>query len=264
MTRITTNACPEATAERAAVEIARALESAREQRGVAHLALSGGSTPARTYELLASAMDGWDGVEIWFADERCVGPEDAESNFRLAAETLLRPAAIDPARVHRMVGELGPDEGARQYADELSSSSAVPGSSAAASVPGASAGEPAVVVVAAAAPVLPVLDLIALGIGPDGHVASLFPGAPTLDAGDLALCLGVRDSPKPPPERITLSLAVLRAARRCMLLATGAGKADAISAALGEATRHVPASLLARERLTVIVDDAASPPPGLG
>jgi 6-phosphogluconolactonase len=260
MTRITTNACPEATAERAAVEIARALHSAREQRGVAHLALSGGSTPARTYELLASALDSWDGVEIWFADERCVGPEDAESNYRLAAETLLRPAAIDPERVHRMVGELGPDEGARGYADALARSSAVPGSSAAAPVAGASPGEP----VPAAVPALPVLDLVALGIGPDGHVASLFPGASTLDAGERALCLGVHDSPKPPPQRITLSLAVLRAARRCLLLATGAGKADAISAALGEPTRHVPASLLLRERLTVIVDDAASPPPGLG
>jgi 6-phosphogluconolactonase len=239
MTRITTFADPEATAERASVEIARALESARAQRGVAHLALSGGSTPARTYELLAGALEDWDGVEIWFADERCVGPEDEESNYRMAAETLLRPAGIDPARVHRMEGELGPEEGARRYAEALTSSSA------------------------AAEQTLPVLDLIALGIGPDGHVASLFPGAPTLDAGEQAICLGVEDSPKPPPERITLSLAMLRAARRCLLLATGAGKADAIAAALAEPTHHVPASLLMRERLTVIVDDAASPPAGM-
>jgi 6-phosphogluconolactonase len=240
MTRITTFADPEATAERASVEIARALERAREQRGVAHLALSGGSTPARTYELLAGALKDWDGVEIWFADERCVGPEDEESNYRMAAETLLRPAGIDPARVHRMVGELGPEEGARRYAEALASSSAAAGQT------------------------LPVLDLIALGIGPDGHIASLFPGAPTLDASEQAICLGVEDSPKPPPERITLSLAMLRAARRCLLLATGAGKADAIAAALAEPTHHVPASLLVRERLTVIVDDAASPPPGVG
>jgi len=246
MTRITTNACPEATAERAAVEIARALESARDQRGVAHLALSGGSTPARTYELLAGALEDWEGVEIWFADERCVPPEDAESNYRLAAETLLRPAAIDPARVHRMEGELGPEEGAQRYAEALRTSFATDQTSS------------------PSAPALPVLDLIALGIGPDGHIASLFPGAPTLDAGAEALCLGVHESPKPPPERITLSLGVLRAARRSLLLATGAGKADAIAAALGEPTHHVPASLLVRERLTVIVDDAASPPPGLG
>ncbi|HEY5342611.1 MAG TPA: 6-phosphogluconolactonase [Solirubrobacteraceae bacterium] len=246
MTRITTNASPEATAERAAVEIARALQSAREQRGVAHLALSGGSTPARTYELLAGALGDWDGVEIWFADERCVPPEDEESNYRLAAETLLRPAGIDPTRIHRMEGELGPEEGARRYAEALRAGFAPEQTSAP---------DP---------PELPMLDLIALGIGPDGHVASLFPGAPTLDAGERALCLGVTDSPKPPPQRITLSLAVLRAARRCLLLATGAGKADAIAAALGEPTHHVPASLLVRERLTVIVDDAASPPPGLG
>jgi len=260
MTRITTFADPEATAERAAVEIARAVESAREQRGVAHLALSGGSTPARTYELLAGALDDWDGVEIWFADERCVPPEDVESNYRLAAETLLRGAGINPARVHRMEGELGPEEGARRYAEVLQSSSVATEQSAATSqAPGTSAEESAV-----ARQALPVLDLIALGIGPDGHVASLFPGATTLDAGDEAVCLGVHNSPKPPPERITLSLAVLRVARRCLLLATGAGKADAIAAALAEPTHHVPASLLVRERLTVIVDDAASPPPGLG
>jgi 6-phosphogluconolactonase len=247
MTRITTFADPEATAERAAVEIARAVESARDLRGVAHLALSGGSTPARTYELLASALDDWEGVEIWFADERCVPPEDAESNYRLAAETLLEPAAIDPTHVHRMEGELDPDESARRYAEALRTGVAPDRASP-------SSGSSA----------LPVLDLIALGIGPDGHVASLFPGASTLDAGEQALCLGVHESPKPPPKRITLSLAVLRAARRCLLLATGAGKADAIAAALGEPTHHVPASLLVRERLTVIVDDAASPPQGLG
>jgi 6-phosphogluconolactonase len=106
---------------------------------------------------------------------------------------------------------------------------------------------------------LPVLDLVVLGIGPDGHVASLFPGSPALDAPEQVLCLGVHDSPKPPPERITLSLAVLRAARRCLLLATGASKADAVDAMLGKPGRHVPASLLRRERLTVIVDDAAAP-----
>jgi 6-phosphogluconolactonase len=237
MTRLTTFADPESTAERACIEIARALEIAREQRGVAHLALSGGSTPARTYELLADALEDWNAIEIWFADERCVGPEDEESNFRLADETLLIPARIDPARVHRMEGELGAQEGARRYADVLRKDVLLDASE------------------------LPVLDLIVLGIGPDGHVASLFPGAPALDAEAQAICLGVLDSPKPPPERITLSLAVLRAARRCLLLATGAGKADAIAAALAEPTRQVPASLLVRERLTVIVDDAASPTP---
>ena len=256
MTRLSTFPGAEAAAARAAVEIAREVRRARDERGVAHLALSGGSTPARTYELLAGALEDWDGVEIWFADERCVTPEDEESNYRMAAETLLRPAGIDPARVHRMEGELGPEEGARRYAEALARSSAAAEPSGAARSTGTSGGESAI-----AEQTLPVLDLIALGIGPDGHVASLFGGAPTLDAGSRAICLPVHDSPKPPPERITLSLAVLRAARRCLLLATGAGKADAIAAALAEPSHHVPASLLRRERLTVIVDDAASPAP---
>jgi 6-phosphogluconolactonase len=238
MTRMTSCPDPETVAERAAAEVIGHLQLARQQRGVAHLALSGGTTPGRTYELLTVALEDWEAVEIWFADERCVPPEDAQSNYRLAAETLLRPATIDPAQVHRMEGELGAEEGAQRYAQALSDR--VPGKDA----------DP---------PTPPVLDLIVLGIGPDGHVASLFPGAPALDAGEQAICLPIHDSPKPPPERITLSLAVLRAARRCLLLATGAGKADAISAALAEPSRHVPASLLRRERLTIIVDDAASP-----
>jgi 6-phosphogluconolactonase len=235
MTRMTT--CPDAetVAQRAAAHIARQLHDAREQRGVAHLALSGGTTPGRTYELLGAAPEELNGVEVWFADERCVAPEDAESNYRLAAETLLEPAHVPPERVHRMRGEAGPQEGARLYAEELTRELGDAG----------------------AAP--PVLDLIVLGIGPDGHVASLFPGAATLDAGADAVCLGVRDSPKPPPERITLSLAMLRAARECMLLATGASKADAVAAMLAEPSHHVPARLLRRERLTVMLDDAAAP-----
>jgi 6-phosphogluconolactonase len=240
VTRLTS--CPDAetVAQRAAAHAVRRLQLAYEERGVAHLALSGGTTPGRTYELLGAKAADLEGVQVWFADERCVGPEDEESNYRLAKQTLLAGAAIAPERVHRMMGELGPADGARRYAQELERS-----------VAGADAG--------AGEPALPVLDLIVLGIGPDGHVASLFPGAPTLDAGPEAVCLGVRDSPKPPPERITLSLAVLRAARECLLLATGASKADATSAMLGQPSRHVPASLLTRERLTVIVDDAAAP-----
>ncbi len=238
MTTLTTLADAEAASRRAAAEIARELTQARTQRGSAHVALSGGGTPARTYELLAGELDSFDGIEVWFVDERCVGPEDEQSNYLLAARTLIEPAGLPAAQVHRMEGELGPQAGAERYARELREH-------APAGVPGG----------------LPVLDMMVLGIGPDGHVASLFPGAATLQAPETELCLGVSDSPKPPPERITLSLGVLRAARRSVLLALGASKADAISAMLAEPTDHVPASLLARGRLTVIVDDAAAPPP---
>jgi 6-phosphogluconolactonase len=226
---------PEAVAVRAAAEIAKHLNGAVEQRGEAHLALSGGTTPARTYELLAGSPVAWSAVEVWFADERCVGPEDEQSNYRLAEESLLHPAGLAAERVHRMAGELGPEHGAAAYADELQ-----------ARMPPGAAG-------------LPVLDVVVLGIGPDGHVASLFPRSPTLDAPAELICLGVEDSPKPPPQRITLGLELLRAARFCLLLATGAGKADALAAMLGEPSHEVPASLLERERLSVIADAQALP-----
>jgi 6-phosphogluconolactonase len=230
VTRLTT--CPDAetVAQRAAAYVVRQMARAREERGAAHLALSGGRTPGRTYELLASEPADLTGVRFWFADERCVAPDDEQSNYRLAAETLLRPANIAAELVYRMEGELGPEEGARHYAhtivEHLSET---------------------------------VLDVVVLGIGPDGHIASLFPGASSLDADEHTLCLGVEDSPKPPPERITLSLSVLRKARRCVLLATGASKADAVNAMLAPPSRHVPASLLRRERLALFVDDDAAP-----
>jgi len=239
VTRLTTCPDAEAVAARAAVLVARQLDHARDQRGCAHLALSGGSTPERTYELLAAAEADWTAVEVWFADERCVGPEDPDSNYRMAADALLERTAIPAARVHRMEGELGPGEGASRYGRALLE--AVPPAAEDPRGP-------------------PALDVVVLGIGPDGHIASLFPGSATLDAPQDATCLGVWDSPKPPPERITLTLPVLHAARSCLLIATGAGKADAVSAMLGEPTRHVPASLLRRGRLTAIVDDAAAPP----
>jgi len=175
MTRLTTLADAGAVSERAALEIVRRLAGAHRERGVMHLALSGGSTPSRTYELLASEMPSWDGVEVWFADERCVGPRDEQSNYRLAYETLLGPAGIAPERVHRMEGELGPEEGAERYARALDEHVSFRDGD------------------------LPVLDVIVLGIGPDGHVASLFPGAPALNAGEHSLCLPVHKAPKPPP-----------------------------------------------------------------
>jgi 6-phosphogluconolactonase len=275
VTRLTTCVDAETVARRAAVDIARHLQRARQDRGVAHLALSGGTSPERTYELLAREQADWTGIDVWFADERCVPPDSKDSNYRLAAETLLEPAGIPHEQVHRMEGELGPLEGARRYAEALrahvSPQSAEPPPKRAAPLPDAertapgrdaSRGRSSDPI--AGRPGIPALDLIVLGIGPDGHVASLFPDADTLRESGQALCLPVRDSPKPPAERITLSLPVLRAARRCLLLASGAGKADALRAMLADPSRDVPASLLRRDRLTLIVDDAASPTPVRG
>jgi 6-phosphogluconolactonase len=255
VTRLTTVADPEAAAWRAAELIARALRDAVERRGVAHLSLAGGNTPRRAYELLAGLVEDWSAVELWYGDERCVDPDDPESNHRLVADSLLAridadahpahagPAADHPSRggpgplEHRILGELGPDAAAQAYAAKLE-----------ARVAPAEEGGP------------PALDVALLGMGEDGHTASLFPGHPELLHDGGAPCLPVREAPKPPPERVTLSLAVLRAARHCLLLATGAGKADAIAAVLAGPDPHVPASLLASGRLHVVIDDAASPP----
>jgi 6-phosphogluconolactonase len=242
VTRLSTLSDPEAAAAYAAMEIAGALREALERRGVAHLALAGGNTPRPAYELLAGHLDDWSAVELWYGDERCVGPDDPESNHRLVVESLLSHIA-DPGRApreHRIQGELGPQAAAQAYAALLRTrvAPAVPGG-------------------------LPVLDLALLGIGEDGHTASLFPGDPAVEDPGEALCLPVYDSPKPPPERVTLSLPVLRAARSCLLLVAGAGKAHALAGVLagpGGPGSDTPASLLASERLHIVADEAAAPP----
>lgn len=172
MTRLTTVADAESAAARAAAEIARALTDALERRGVAHLALAGGNTPRRAYELLAGLLADWSAVELWYGDERCVGPDDPESNHRLVAESLLARIPGAPPREHRIAGELGAEQAATAYEVQLR-----------AHVP--PAGEPA-------------LDLALLGIGEDGHTASLFPGHPEVEDGSGALCLPVHHAPKPP------------------------------------------------------------------
>ncbi len=242
MSRITTLPDPAAAAEYAAGEIARALREALDRRGVAHLALSGGSTPRAAYQSLAGLLEDWSAVELWYGDERCVAPEDPESTHLLVAESLLAhiPGGGPAWPIeHRVRGELGPETAAREYAEELR-----------ARVPPAEAGG------------VPALDVSLVGIGEDGHTASLFPGHPEVEDASGALCLPVRNSPKPPPERVTLSLPVLRAARCTLLLVAGAGKAGALAAALAGGGRapdsRVPASLLVSERLHVVADAAAA------
>ncbi|HXR13768.1 MAG TPA: 6-phosphogluconolactonase [Solirubrobacteraceae bacterium] len=217
----------EAVAARAAQMLAELLSSTLTSRASAHLALSGGTTPAGAYRALR--LPRWEGIELWFGDERCVGPEDPQSNYLMAERTLLDHAP--GALVHRIEGELGAERAAAAYAELLRERVGGDGGA-------------------------PVLDIVLLGIGEDGHTASLFPHHPALDASG-AVCVAVHDAPKPPPDRVSLSLEVLRAARSTILLATGAAKAHALARALGEADPAVPASLLERERLTVIADAAA-------
>ncbi len=212
-------------AEQAAALIEELIAAALHERGRALFALAGGTTPAGAYRLLSPPT--WAGVELWFGDERCVGPTDPRSNYLMVEQALLGHA--EGARVHRIEGERGAEAAASAYARLL---------------------------LERVGPPLPLLDVVLLGIGEDGHTASLFPLAPALSAGAVA-CVAVHDAPKPPPDRVSLSLEVLRRARATILLAAGAGKAVALARALGEPTLEVPASLLERARLVVIAAEAA-------
>jgi len=207
------------TAEEVAAAAAGEISAAIQSGAARTLVLAGGSTPRRAYELLADIPDvAWGRVTVLFGDERCVPANHADSNYRMAREALLDRVA--PATVHRMPAELGPDEGAALYSP----------------------------VVASLAP----LDLVLLGVGEDGHTASLFPGHPAVNASGWAI--GIHDSPKPPPDRVTLTLPVLRAARRVLILATGAGKADAVAKAKrGE----VPSGMIAGARWLIDREAAA-------
>ena len=191
---------PEAVATAAAGVVTAALGA-----GARSLVLTGGTTPRRMYQLLAEAPVEWGRVSILFGDERCVPPADPESNYRLAKDTLL--GRVDPAAVLRMPGELGAEEAAAAYD--------------------------------AAVGRLQPLDLVLLGMGEDGHCASLFPGRPELDAPGWAVA--VHGAPKPPPDRVSLTLGCLRNARRVIFLVTGAGKADAYRKA---AAGSVPAGMI--------------------
>lgn len=211
---------PESLARHAARDLVASIAQAREARGVAHVCLAGGTTPMRCYELLDGQLDDWTGVHLWYGDERCVPFDDPESNHGQVKDRLRARGAA----WHPMPATLGPAEGAIEYGREIGGT---------------------------------VLDIVHLGMGPDGHTASLFPEHPVLDAhGPTA---GVTDSPKPPPERITLTLEKLNAGRRIVLMVTGEGKSEALARAMGQPDRRIPASLLDRSKLLIMADNAALP-----
>jgi 6-phosphogluconolactonase len=235
MTRVTTVADGDAAGELAARQIAFVLRDVIERRGVAHFSLAGGNTPRGAYEHLSTMVSDWSAIELWYGDERCVDPEDEQSNHHLVSTSLLARISGSPPIEHRIRGELGAEAAAEAYSLELLER-----------VPPAEPGEP------------PALDVALLGLGEDGHTASLFPGHPEVNEDAQAPCLAVHNAPKPPPDRVTLSLPVLRAARHCLLLAVGANKADAVAAVLEGQNPSIPASFLSSGRLHIVVDEAAA------
>jgi 6-phosphogluconolactonase len=210
-------------AEEASVRAAAALAAAARAGG--SISLAGSNTPRRSYELLAAepGID-WSQVHVWFGDERCVAPDDPDSNYRMANETLISRIDIPVANVHRIRGEDDPDAAADAYSREIAGLS---------------------------------LDLALLGLGPDGHTASLFPESPALDERD-RLAVAVVAS-KPPPRRITLTLPVFERAAAILVLAPGESKADAIAAVLRGPDPRYPASLLPADRTTILTDQAGAP-----
>ena len=207
----------EAVAARAAEVMAAAIDGARTIRGAAHVALSGGSI-ARAYELVGPKLPDWRDVHLWYADERCVPLDDEESNHRLATAHLDAPDAT----WHPVPTQLGCDEAAAAYATELAEVE---------------------------------LDVALNGMGPDGHTASLFPSYPEVEQD--GVCLAVHGPPKPPSDRVTLTLGKLNAAGRIVLLVTGAEKAPMLARVLRGPDPALPASLLARDALEVVADAAA-------
>jgi 6-phosphogluconolactonase len=213
-----------------AAEVAERLTEAAIAGG--HVVLTGGSSPKAAYQLAAERDADWSGATVWFTDERCVSPEHGESNFGMADRALLSQLSAGPSVV-RMEGELGPDAGAGNYEaavrERLGSD--------------------------------PRWNLLLLGMGPDGHTASLFPGKPEVEERSrlaVAVPLAGMDPQVP---RISLSLPALGAAREAILLITGENKADTVARVFGPSPdRSLPAAQveLRYGTLTVLLDEAAA------
>lgn len=224
---------PQDLAEAAARSFVEQANAAIEEFGRFAVTLAGGSTPKRAYELLArthrSNLD-WSKVHVFFGDERTVPPDHEDSNYRMARQALLSHVSV--GSVHRMRGELDPSEAAALYEEELTRFFGGP----------------------------PRFDLVLLGIGEDGHTASLFPGTPALDVRDR----WVVENPveKLDTIRLTLTAPAINAARRITFLVAGEGKAEALEMILeGSADPHeYPASLIQPTDgdLTLMLDRSAA------
>jgi 6-phosphogluconolactonase len=210
---------------RAAEWLAQVLADVVTVNGRVKLGLAGGSTPRAMHEELArSSVVPWRAVHVFFGDERAVPPDHADSNYRMARESLLDRVPIPPAQVHAMDGE-NPDRdaAARAYETLLPKS----------------------------------LDVLVLGMGEDGHTASLFPGAPSLREATRRVLAVV--GPKPPPERLTLTPPEILGAERRVVLVSGAGKAEAVARALdGPWEPNATPIQLARRGVWFVDTEAAS------
>jgi 6-phosphogluconolactonase len=236
---------PQLLAQAVAARLVTRMVDVQAARGRSSLVLTGGGTGIAVLAALAAspardAVD-WRRLDLWWGDERFLPAGDPERNDTQAREALLDHVSVDPSRVHPMPASDGPDgdvpeAAAERYAAEL----------AAAARPGDHGG-------------VPRFDVLLLGLGPDAHVASLFPGQPALYETERSV-VGVRGSPKPPPNRISLTLPAIRSATEVWLMAAGSAKAGAVRLALSETGEVQVPSAGARglTRTLVLLDEAAA------
>ncbi len=187
----------ESLARSAVSIIAQHSNDAIAARGQFHIVLAGGTTPRQCYELLRGARCRFDRWQVWFGDERCLPPGHTDRNDTMARLALLDHVGIKSSQIHPIPAETGPTPAARSYAALLRD--------------------------------VGTFDLVLLGLGEDGHTASLFPGHDPGLAPDSPAALAVQDAPKPPPERVSLSAARLSRTRHLLFLIAGTGKRDAMT-----------------------------------
>ncbi len=227
----------ESLAMGAAERVGEAARAAVDARGRFALALSGGRTPQRLYQLLAEGRGGpvdWSKVHVFWGDERCVPPDDPDSNYGMAWWTLLDHVPIPPDHVHRMRAEDAPDRAAASYEADLRAFFGGPSA----------------------------FDLVLLGLGPDGHTASLFPGSEALNEPFRWALPSRAPEGVEPAQRLTLTLPALNAAMQAMFLVTGAEKASVVTDILTDldsaAARYPAARVRPAGRLLWLLDEAAA------
>lgn len=231
-----------ALASRAAQYFVEMAEEAVAASGRARIAISGGSTPKATFQQLADrnqpwhARMPWDQLELFWVDERCVPPDDQESNYRMTREALLDLAPLQPERIHRMEGELNPEEAAARYESGLRNCFRLEGAE------------------------VPRFDLVALGMGPDGHTASLFPHTEALH--EMMRLVVPNHVPQKDSWRITLTWPVINHARSVFFLIGGADKAGVLKEVLTgpKDIDRLPSQLIwpSSGILTLILDKSAA------
>jgi len=215
---------PQALADNVAKIIEECSQTALKERGVFNIVLAGGTTPEKIYQHLTKIETDWSRWSIYFGDERCLPPGDSQRNSVMASHSWLEHVPIPENNIHPIPAELGPEAAARSYAREIATA-------------------------------LP-FDLVLLGMGEDGHTASLFPGQ-RHDAAELVH--PVHEAPKPPPERVSLSLKALNNSDAVIILVTGSAKRQAVQQWLAGDDLPI-AGIHGRNGCDIYLDIAAQPP----